>query len=155
MKIRIASCVKVELVHNLACIFWTHYVLRNDFPQFQQRANERRRTDYQKRRKEKNFYHLNFILTFIMPHLYCVECKAKLDNIRHHAINNPLLKLYLCARMEISLEVSDRLCTKCRSAFDYWRRKFAKITDIFTSMSNDNREASIWRKNFIVKVITL
>ena len=54
-----------------------------------------------------------------MPHLYCVWCKAQLDNRRYHPINSPLLKLYICARLSVLVLEEDRICVKYRSAFDY------------------------------------
>ena len=91
----------------------------------------------------KKFISLKFVSTFVMTHLYCVECKAKLDNNQHLAINNPLLKLYLCARLGIMINLSDRICVKCRSAFDYWKKKFAEVTERFASISSDDLEVRI------------
>ena len=98
------------------------------------------------RKQEQQLRSLKF-LKFLVEvyhdtHSYCVQCKSKLDNSRSHARNNPLLKLYLCAQLGISVEISDRLCLKRRSASDYWKKRFAEITEKLVLLVNDKEEAS-------------
>jgi len=87
---------------------------------------------------------IRYIVSIIstMPHLYCVSCKAQLDNCRHHSINSPLLKLYICARLGVLVLEEDRICSKCRSAFDYWRIKFSSTINDFIANNNERNEVS-------------
>ena len=71
----------------------------------------------------------------MMPYLKRFECKMELDNSRHYAVDNPLSKLYLTARLELYINEDVRLCVRCRSSFDSWRKfnsvvnEFSKIID--------------------------
>ena len=79
-----------------------------------------------------------------MPYLYCVSCKAQLDNRRYHPINSPLLKLYICARLSVLVLEEDRICVNCRSAFDYWRTKFGSTINDLIVKSNEGNEVSLF-----------
>ena len=77
-----------------------------------------------------------------IPHLYCISCKAQLDNCRHHPINNPLLKFYLCARLSVVVLDGDRICIRCRSSFDYWKTKFGNVINDFIANAMETDEVS-------------
>ena len=79
-----------------------------------------------------------------MPHLYCVSYKAQFNNRRYHLINSPLLKLYICARLNVLVLEEDRVCVKCRSAFSYWRTKFGSTINDLIVKSNEENEVSLF-----------
>ena len=70
----------------------------------------------------------------MMSYLKCFECRMKLDNSRYYTIDSPLLKLYLTALLELYINEDGRLCMRCRSSFDSWRRKFNSIISEFSKI---------------------
>ena len=77
-----------------------------------------------------------------MPHLYCISCKAQLDNCQHHPIDNPLLKFYPCARLSVVVLDGNRICVRCRSAFDYWKTKFGNVLNDFIANAMETDKVS-------------